>query len=49
MEDTDDEIDFANLIELFDSTYYEEEDADEASLTLPKVNFLEVKTPITHL
>ena len=37
MEDTDDEIDFANLIELFDTSYYDEDDSDEISLTLPKV------------
>jgi hypothetical protein len=37
MDDTEDEIDFANLIELFDNSYYDEDDSDDISLTLPKV------------
>ena len=38
MEDTDDEIDFANLIELFDSSYYDEEYPVDEHLSFPKVD-----------
>ena len=37
MEDTEDEIDFANLIDMFDSSFYDEDDSDNEIITLPKV------------
>ena len=37
MEDTEDEIDFANLIDMFDSSFYDEDDSDNEVITLPKV------------
>ena len=38
MEDTEDEIDFANLIDMFDSSFYDNDDDSENGVTaLPKV------------
>ena len=37
MEDTEEEIDFANLIDMFDSSFYDDEDAENEIETLPKV------------
>ena len=37
MEDTEEEIDFANLIDMFDSSFYDEEDEENEIATLPKV------------
>ena len=37
MEDTEDEIDFANLIDMFDSSFYDEDDSDNEVITLQKV------------
>ena len=39
MEDTEDEIDFANLIDMFDSSFYDddEDDSENVVTTLPKV------------
>ena len=37
MEDTDDEIDFANLIDLFDASYTYDDDSQENFTSIPKV------------